>query len=210
MKSKHIITAILFLVIIFLSGCVARERYVDLLDEAKTYQKNLNRERSRNTELSKKISDLEKTVATLTEESRSLQADLEKAKVESTKTSELTERAGQLESSIKEERAQFEAREKERLAEIVRLKGEIERVKGDADKAGQLNKKLTDLNQEMDNLKVSFQGREAILKEEIERLQIQIASLKDEAVRKEKEAVAIKERYEDMIVGLVKKMTKGE
>lgn len=165
MKSGRIITAIMVLIIISLSGCVARERYMGLLDEAKTYQKNLQKEQTRNNELSKKVSDLEKTVASLT-------AD--------------------------------------RAAEIERLKEELARVKSDAERAGELSKRLADLTLEIDHLKASFQGREAILKEEIERLRTQIASQRDEVARREIELAAIREKYEDMIVGIVKKMTKGE
>ncbi|MBI5746041.1 MAG: hypothetical protein HZA13_03455 [Nitrospirae bacterium] len=165
MKSGRIITAIMVLIIISLSGCVARERYMELLDEAKTYQKNLQKEQTRNNELSKKVSDLEKTAAGVT-------AD--------------------------------------RTTEIERLRDELARVKSDAERAGELSKRLADLNLEIDHLKASLQGREAILKEEIERLRIQIASQRDEAARREMELAAIREKYEDMIIGIVNKMTKGE
>lgn len=165
MKIKYFIFTILMLLLVSLYGCVARERYMGLLDEAKTYQKNLQKEQIRNNELSKKVSDLEKTAASLT-------AD--------------------------------------RAAEIERLSNELARVKSDAERAGELSKRLVDLNLEIDHLKASFQGREAILKEEIERLRTQIASQRDEAARREMELAAIREKYEDMIVGIVKKMTKGE
>lgn len=165
MKKKYFIFAILILLLVSLSGCVARERYMELLDEAKTYQKNLQKEQTRNNELSKKVSDLEKTAASLT-------AD--------------------------------------RADETQRLRDELARVKSDAERAGELSKRLADLNLEIDHLKASFQGRETILKEEIERLRIQVASQRDETARREMELAAIREKYEDMIVGIVKKMTKGE
>ncbi len=165
MKKKYFIFTILIILLVSLSGCVARERYMELLDEAKTYQKNLMKEQTRNNELSKKVSDLEKTAAGLT-------AD--------------------------------------RAAEIERLRDELARVKSDAERAGELSKRLADLNLEIDHLKASLQGREAILKEEIERLRIQIASQRDEAARREMELAAIREKYEDMIIGIVNKMTKGE
>lgn len=165
MKNRRLIFAVLIPLVLTFTGCVARERYMGLLDEAKIYQKNLQKEQTRNNELSKKVSDLEKTVASLT-------AD--------------------------------------RAAEIERLRDELARVKSDAERAGELSKRLADLTLEIDHLKASFQGREAILKEEIERLRTQIASQRDEAARREMELAAIREKYEDMIVGIVKKMTKGE
>ncbi|MEK7306591.1 MAG: hypothetical protein AAB014_03035 [Nitrospirota bacterium] len=165
MKNKYFIFTILILLLVSISGCVARERYMGLLDEAKTYQKNLQKEQTRNNELSKRVSDLEKTAASLT-------AD--------------------------------------RATDIERLRDELARVKSDAERAGELSKRLADLTLEIDHLKTSFQGREAILKEEIERLRTQIASQRDEAARREMELAAIREKYEDMIVSIVKKMNKGE
>lgn len=165
MKNRRLIFAVLIPLVLTFTGCVARERYMGLLDEAKTYQKNLQKEQTRNNELSKKVSDLEKTAA---------------------------------------------SRTADRAAEIERLSDELARVKSDAERAGELSKRLADLTLEIDHLKASFQGREAILKEEIERLRTQIASQRDEAARREMELAAIREKYEDMIVGIVKKMTKGE
>lgn len=165
MKNKYFIFPILILLLVSLSGCVARERYMGLLDAAKTYQKNLQKEQIRNNELSKKVSDLEKTAASLTTD---------------------------------------------KGVEIERLRDEMARVKSEAERAGELSKRLADLTLEIDHLKASFEGRETILKEEIERLRTQIASQRDEAARREMELAAIREKYEDMIVGIVKKMTKGE
>jgi multidrug resistance efflux pump len=165
MKNRRLIFAVLIPLVLTFTGCVARERYMGLLDEAKTYQKNLQKEQTRNNELSKKVSDLEKTVA---------------------------------------------SRTADRADDIERLRDELARVKSDAERAGELSKRLADLTLEIDHLKTSFQGREAILKEEIERLRTQIASQRDEAARREMELAAIREKYEDMIVGIVKKMTKGE